>query len=216
MTYQDSNTEIRVRPSRETIGERSVTHGRSKTPEYYIWKTMKARCYNPRNKSFYRYGGRGVTVCDRWLESFENFLEDMGERPEGLTLERKLNKGNYEPSNCVWDTPKAQANNRDSNCLLTYDGRTQTIQQWSEEVPIKRATLLQRYHAGWDAHEILTTPVTDKSTHHQTDAITYQGRTQSLTEWAVQLNIKRLVLYKRLFIHGWSVEQSLTTPVRSY
>jgi hypothetical protein len=80
--------------------------------EYRSWCAMKARCLNPKNKRYRRYGGRGITVCERWLHSFPNFIEDMGPRPPGLTLERKDNDGNYEPSNRKWATHVEQANNR--------------------------------------------------------------------------------------------------------
>lgn len=89
---------------------------------------MIQRCTNPNVRNWHRYGGRGITVVPRWLV-FENFLADMGEKPEGLTLERKDNDGNYEPSNCRWATPMEQANNRRSSRFVTINGRRMTIAQ---------------------------------------------------------------------------------------
>jgi hypothetical protein len=85
--------------------------GRQGTSTYYIWGAMIQRCTNPRNRDYPSYGARGITVCDRW-HKFENFLADMGERPDGLSLDRIDNDGNYEPGNCHWATPVQQANNR--------------------------------------------------------------------------------------------------------
>lgn len=88
------------------------THGLTNTRTYKLYQNMKTRCYNPNRDSWQRYGGRGITVCERWLESYENFLADMGECPEGLTLDRINNDGNYEPSNCRWTNWSEQAKNR--------------------------------------------------------------------------------------------------------
>jgi hypothetical protein len=93
--------------------DKEIVKGFSKTSEYHIWRTMLARCYNPKCKKFPRYGGRGIKVCKRWKSSFQNFLEDMGLRPVGLSIERKNNNGNYEPNNCIWATAKQQAQNRE-------------------------------------------------------------------------------------------------------
>lgn len=87
------------------------SHGMTKTPTYKTWISMKARCFNPQDTGYHRYGARGITVCERWLV-FEHFLADMGERPSGLTIDRISNDGNYEPDNCRWTTMKVQSNNR--------------------------------------------------------------------------------------------------------
>lgn len=89
----------------------NTTHGRARTPTYRIWVLMRYRCFNPKAKPYKYYGGRGITVCDRWL-SFQNFFDDMGERPSGMSIDREDNDGNYEPGNCRWATPKEQRANQ--------------------------------------------------------------------------------------------------------
>jgi hypothetical protein len=107
---------LQQRRSSETMSKILLKHGRNKRgkkmPEYISWQAMKRRCYNEKNDNYRYYGGRGIKVCDNWINSFTNFFEDMGERPKGYTLDRIDPYGNYEPSNCRWATYKQQSNNQ--------------------------------------------------------------------------------------------------------
>jgi len=141
--------------------ERVTTHGEAgKTSEYCTWYNMKTRCLNENNVEYHNYGGRGISVCDRWLDSYENFLEDMGRKPgKTYTLDRKDNDGDYTPENCRWATKKEQGRNKRTNRLLTHNGVTQTMKEWSEELKLNYNTLIKRLRMGWDIEKALTTPV---------------------------------------------------------
>lgn len=124
----------------------SATHKKTNTPEFRAWVAMKSRCYDSNQEAFKNWGGRGITVCDRWRESFENFLEDMGPRPSPKhSIDRYPdNNGNYEPTNCRWATAKEQGRNRRDNHLVTFDGKTLTVVEWSEITGIPHRTLVER------------------------------------------------------------------------
>jgi hypothetical protein len=121
---------------------------------------MKDRCLNPRNDRYADYGGRGITVCTAWRESFEQFYADMGEPPtDSHTIDRKDNSVGYQPDNCRWATKTEQNNNTRKNVLLTHDDRTQTIAQWARELGLSPKTLAKRIRNGWDIQRALLTGV---------------------------------------------------------
>lgn len=135
------------------------THGLIHTRAYRVWAGMKQRVLNPSAESYQYYGGRGIKVCERWLRSFEHFLSDMGHPPDGLTLDRVNNDGDYEPDNCRWATPTEQNNTRGNNRLISFQSKTQTISQWAHELDINVITLFNRFNRGWSVERALLTPI---------------------------------------------------------
>lgn len=134
-------------------------HGRSTDPVYKRWTAMVQRCTNPNNDSFHKYGARGIRVCERWM-NFDLFVQDMGEPPPGMTLERKNNDGNYEPGNCKWATPREQAYNTRKfygALALTRAGETKSVREWSESLGMKLGTLYWRLERGWPVERVLST-----------------------------------------------------------
>jgi hypothetical protein len=148
------------------IGYAKKTHGCSHyhvTKEYGSWQGMKSRCNNPNDPEYKNYGGRGILVCDRWSNSFETFLSDMGERPENKTLDRIDPNGNYTPENCKWSSPKEQLRNTRFNKLINFRGRLITIPELSELCGIKIGTLRQRiFKYNWTVEKAATTPTINK------------------------------------------------------
>lgn len=138
--------------------ERTTKHGMYGTPEYHAWTHMTNRCYCSTNKAFKNYGARGISVCDRWRGSFENFYADMGPRPKGASIERIDNNGNYEPTNCRWATRSEQNRNTRRNRWLTARGRTQCIADWAKEAGIRHGIIRNRLHLGWTAEAAIFTP----------------------------------------------------------
>lgn len=135
----------------------AARRGKDRSPTYKIWVSMRERCRNPKLKGFKNYGGRGITVCERW-KSFANFLADMGEKPAGLSLDRINNNGNYEPGNCRWADRETQSRNRRNNRRLTFDGREMTFGEWEKEKGLTHGTINDRLSRNWTVEQAITSP----------------------------------------------------------
>lgn len=131
-------------------------HGKSRTPEYFSWRMMHARCYSSTNNAYKYYGGKGITVCKRW-HKFENFLEDMGKRPKGMTLERRKNGVMYRPGNCYWANRQEQTLNRCTTIWITLHGITLCLKDWCKRAKLDYGTVRKRLRNGWTTAKALTT-----------------------------------------------------------
>lgn len=144
-------------------------HGLSYTSEYRAWQTMRLRCTEPTNPAYVNYGGRGIRVCERWLNSVEAFFSDMGPKPSPQhELDRYPdNNGNYEAGNCRWATRSENDRNRRNNRLIEFCGETLPLVAWAEIYGIGKDTLRKRLNAGWPISEALTVPAREKAPNGQ-------------------------------------------------
>lgn len=141
----------------ERVSAATAKHGRSKTPTYQIWADMRRRCHNHNSQDFHRYGGRGISICERWND-YAMFLLDMGEQPEGLTLGRINNDGPYSPENCRWETRTQQQRNTVRNRVYELNGIRKCASEWENELGLSRGGLWQRLNKrGWPLEKALTT-----------------------------------------------------------
>lgn len=140
---------------------RTPTHGMTLTRAWSAWHRLKQRCLNPKKDNFEDYGGRGIKVCDRWLNSFENFYEDMGDPPSPQhTIERIDVNGDYCPENCKWLTMQEQQRNKRTAPQITFQGVTKPLITWCEELHLSYGTIYARiHHHGWTHEEALTIPL---------------------------------------------------------
>ena len=137
--------------------------GETSSPEYASWHGMKSRCLNPTDKSFAGYGGRGITVCARWVASYLNFLSDMGRKPSPThTVDRIDNNGPYAPNNCRWACPVQQGNNRQTNHPIVIEGISLTVAEWARVVGIRRGTIAARLHKGMNEVDAVMRPLKKK------------------------------------------------------
>lgn len=156
---------------KETASKVHTKHGKRKERIYHIWKGITQRCNNPNQPAYPKYGGRGITVCKEWEQSFEAFYKWSMENGynDTLTIERINVNGNYCPENCCWADYKTQQNNRTNNRLITFGGKTKTLAQWSETTGISSSALLYRIKSGWSMADVLQTPLQQGKSHRMED-----------------------------------------------
>lgn len=182
--------------------EANVIHDLSRTIVYSKWINMKRRCLDKTDKQYPFYGGRGITVCKRWLD-FRNFIADMGMPPEGYTLERVNNDGGYRPSNCRWATIAEQNRNKSSLWMLTIKGETKCATEWAREFGVQPYNVLNRLRRGLTVEQALS------RTRLRSVLITFAGKTLCLAEWAREVGINEHTLTSRI-AHQWPIERALS------
>ena len=171
-----------------------------------IYYGMKQRCYNQNGINYKYYGGKGIFICDEWLNDFEKFYEWSLQNgySDNLTIDRIDSNKEYSPDNCKWSTKKEQAYNRSISVKLTLNGRTMYMTEWAEELEIDKKILSWRYNNGWSDEEILTRP-----RDYKESKLSLNGKTHSMSEWSRITGIKVATISDRMK-KGWSVEDTLT------
>jgi hypothetical protein len=181
----------------------TVTKKKKRGPEYQVWNGMIHRCYNPKRHQYPRYGGRGITVCDRWRHSHAAFLEDMGQRPTPKhTLDRIDNDGPYSPENCRWATHAEQRRNRPDCRYVTAFGETLTVTDWANRFGVARCTISDRLNLGWPAERAITEPAGEA-------VIVAFGKSMTVREWSELTGLRARTIRGRL-AKGWSAERALS------
>lgn len=185
-------------------------HGKTKTREYQIWAAMIARCVNPKCVKWKHYGGRGISVCLRWRNSFCDFLYDMGACPPKHTIDRIDSNGNYEPENCRWITMMEQARNKCNNIVFTINGKTKCLTDWVAESGASYGTVYGRIKRGMSIESALSNTQPRRGT-----MLSHNGTTQNIRLWSKQTGIASATISKRL-ASGWTVADALTRPSGKY
>lgn len=171
-----------------------------------IYYGMKQRCYNQNGINYKYYGGKGIFICDEWLNDFEKFYEWSLQNgySDNLTIDRIDSNKEYSPENCKWSSKSEQAYNRSMSVKLTLNGETKYLTQWAKQLNIDKKTLSWRYNNGWSDEEILTRP-----RDYKENKLTLNGETHSMSEWSRITGIKVATISYRMK-KGWSVEDALT------
>lgn len=191
----------------------------NKHPLYPVWHGIFTRCYNKNSKDYKYYGAKGVKVCDRWGirggQGFLNFVEDMGERPDGCSLDRIDRSKNYSPENCRWTTPLEQVNNRAIATALTYNGETHTATEWSKITGINREVIYHRInYLGWSVEKTLTTPP-HNSKRGKKIFLDFHGRRVSLADICKMTGVSKSTIRRKLGL-GWTIDEIIDEPVTKW
>lgn len=197
---------------KEVAGKTSSTHGLSKTPLYRVYKGMKNRCYNPNATGYERYGGRGISVCDKWLNDFRSFYEwNMSNGYcSGLSIDRIDYNGNYCPENCRWVDQKTQANNTCRNVVIKYEGETHTAAEWEDIFGFDRGYISSALGRGWDFKDVIHGKIPKQLNRGK--LIEFNGESHTMAEWIRITGITENAMYSRLR-NGWSYERAFTEPL---
>lgn len=179
---------------------------RKNEPEYRAWRAMKSRCYSPSTKGHGYYQEKGLQVCDRWLHSYENFLADVGRKPDPkFSLDRIDNDLGYFPENCRWANSSEQTKNRGSfNIIITYDDETMVLKDWARKLNIKYSTLYLRITRNKLSFEdaIKEDPFNK--------LLEFNGKKQKLKDWCLEYNKPLMTVINRMHKHHWTLEEALT------
>jgi hypothetical protein len=159
---------------------------------YLAWRGMRSRCLNPNSTHYHRYGGRGITVCKEWANSFEAFFADVGEPPVGAWLDRIDNDKGYTKGNVRWATVQEQANNKSTNIFVRFGGKRQTLANWARELGVSYQLLMNRWIKGERGAVLLRPQV-----HTKNSLVTYRGKSMTLREWEKYSGVKYQTLWYR-------------------
>lgn len=192
-----------------------IRHGGYKDAVYSVWRSMLARCRNPKDRKWMRYGGRGINVDEKW-ESYPAFRDDMGPRPDGFTLERLCNDSDYGPANCVWASRSDQCRNSSQTRLITFGGATKSLIEWCEIMNLPRAIVATRLSSGWSVEDALTTAKGAliprvKTRPRFRSVLSFDGKTMTIKEWSDHTGINPALIAMRIG-RGWSPDRALSTP----
>lgn len=199
-------------PADEPIGNekrKREQHRMGGTPVYLVWAGMIRRCHNPNSEDYERYGGRGIAVCERWRNSFLAFKEDMGERPDGMQIDRIDNSRGYEPGNCRWVTCQTNNRNRRDSIYFEFRGERRHINEIAEMTGIWKGTIMWRVKRGMSIEEAATKTPDDQKSYFEVS-----GERLSLGELAERTGLDRETIMRRIRSKGMSIEDAIAMPLQ--